>query len=82
MKTIVYLTINTINKKIYIGIHDTDTDKFDGYLGNGVYDNDKSSYEHCKTPFEYAVKIAYFVFSIFCLFFSLDVADKNFGMYE
>ena len=56
MKTIVYLTINTINKKIYIGIHDTDTDKFDGYLGNGVYDNDKSSYEHCKTPFEYAIK--------------------------
>jgi len=36
-KTIVYLTVNTVNKKIYIGIHDTENpDKFDGYIGNGI----------------------------------------------
>ena len=56
MKTIVYLTINTVNKKIYVGVHDTDTDKFDGYLGNGVMENDNRSYERCKTPFHFAVK--------------------------
>jgi hypothetical protein len=36
-KTIVYLTVNTVNKKIYIGIHDTENpDKFDGYIGNKI----------------------------------------------
>lgn len=35
-KYIVYCTINKINKHFYIGVHKTTTDKFDGYLGNGI----------------------------------------------
>ncbi len=56
MKYIVYLTTNTVNNKIYIGVHKTETPyKFDGYLGNGVKINDKYTYRNCKTPFETAV---------------------------
>lgn len=37
MKHIVYLTINTINRHIYVGKHATkDPDVFDGYIGCGV----------------------------------------------
>lgn len=37
-KYIVYCTVNLINGKIYVGVHKTDNpDKFDGYIGNGVY---------------------------------------------
>ena len=57
MKTIVYLTINNKNRKIYIGIHETENpDKFDGYLGNGVSICKPSSILHPKTPFQSAVK--------------------------
>lgn len=57
MKTIVYLTINNKNRKIYIGIHETENpDKFDGYLGNGVSIYKPSSILHPKTPFQSAVK--------------------------
>jgi hypothetical protein len=37
MKYIVYLTTNLVNKKIYVGVHETETPyEFDGYLGDGV----------------------------------------------
>ena len=36
---IVYMTINLVNNKIYIGVHKTNLEFFDGYLGNGVYLN-------------------------------------------
>ncbi len=49
MKYIVYLTTNKINGKIYIGVHGTETpEKFDGYLGCGVYINKPSSYNKNK----------------------------------
>lgn len=56
MKYIVYLTTNTANKKIYIGVHRTETPyDFDGYLGNGIKVTDRSTYRYSKTPFEAAV---------------------------
>lgn len=56
MKYIVYLTKNTKNEKIYIGVHKTENpDVFDGYLGCGVYRNSPSSYKRSKTPFQFAV---------------------------
>lgn len=55
--TILYLTINTVNHKIYIGIHDTLTPyKWDGYLGCGVNTFYPSTIKHPSTPFMYAVK--------------------------
>lgn len=57
MKTIVYLTVNKVNRKIYVGIHDTeDPNIFDGYLGNAVNIYKPSSIKYPKTPFQYAVK--------------------------
>lgn len=56
MKWIVYLTTNTVNKKTYCGVHQTeDPDVFDGYIGCGVYVNQPSSYNHPKTLFQQAV---------------------------
>lgn len=56
-KTIVYLTTNIKNKKIYVGVHDTVTPYvWDYYLGEGVYANKPSSIKHPKCPFHYAVK--------------------------
>lgn len=37
MKYIVYKTTNLINGKIYIGVHRTNPDIFDGYIGCGMY---------------------------------------------
>lgn len=57
IKYIVYCTMNIENKKIYVGKHETTTpDKFDGYLGNGCWNNKPSTYENPKYPFQYAVK--------------------------
>ena len=36
MEYIVYLTINTKNKKIYVGVHGISSNIFDGYIGNGI----------------------------------------------
>nr|DAR62378.1 MAG TPA: GIY-YIG nuclease superfamily protein [Bacteriophage sp.] len=35
-KFIVYCTTCTVNNKIYIGVHKTNKETFDGYLGCGV----------------------------------------------
>lgn len=55
MKYIVYLTTNIVNNKIYVGVHATNIDSFDGYLGCGVNINNPSSYKNNKTPFQFAV---------------------------
>lgn len=56
IKYIVYCTTCTINNKIYIGVHKTNPEIFDGYIGNNVYCNRPSTYEHPKERFHYAVK--------------------------
>jgi len=57
IKYIVYCTTCTINKFIYIGYHKTkNPDIFDGYIGNGVYINNPSTYNNPKQKFQYAVK--------------------------
>lgn len=56
LKYIVYCTTNLINNKIYIGVHRTNPEIFDGYIGNGIYINNPSCYEHSKTAFQFAVK--------------------------
>lgn len=37
LKYIVYITINLCNGKFYIGVHKTNPDIFDGYIGLGIY---------------------------------------------
>ena len=37
MKYIVYITINLCNGKFYIGVHRTNPNTFDGYIGCGIY---------------------------------------------
>jgi hypothetical protein len=56
MKYILYLTTNTVNGKIYIGVHQTKNPyRFDGYIGNGVFRlGDVESKD--PTPFRNAVK--------------------------
>ena len=52
---IVYLTTNLVNKKIYIRVHKTNSENFDGYLGCGVLTYKPSTYKFAQTPFQYAV---------------------------
>lgn len=56
MEYIVYQTVNKVNNKIYIGVHGTETEEFDGYIGNGVSIYRPSTYMNPKTPFQCAVK--------------------------
>ena len=54
---IVYMTINLVNNKIYIGVHKTENPNvFDGYIGCNVKINSPSTYMNPSTPFQYAVK--------------------------
>lgn len=56
-KYIVYETTNLVNNYIYIGVHQTDDpDKFDGYIGNGIYITQPYTYKYAKTKFQQAVK--------------------------
>lgn len=54
---IVYLTINIKNRKIYVGVHQTENDEmFDGYIGNGINIYKPSTNKFPKTLFQKAVK--------------------------
>lgn len=55
LKYIVYKTTNKINGKIYIGVHKTMLDSFDGYIGCGIYIKSKQISKPT-TPFQCAVK--------------------------
>lgn len=38
MKYIIYITVNKVNGKIYVGVHKTNNPfQFDGYIGNGIW---------------------------------------------
>ena len=57
LKSIVYLTVNTVNNKIYVGIHITEKPyEFDGYYGNGITGTSCSWFKHPKYPFQRACK--------------------------
>lgn len=56
MKYIVYLTINTVNNFMYVGVHKTENPEvWDHYLGCGCYDNSPKSYNCGETAFQCAV---------------------------
>ena len=57
VKSIVYLTVNTVNNKIYVGIHITNKPfEFDGYYGNGITGTSCYHFKHPKTLFQRACK--------------------------
>lgn len=53
MKYIVYITINQCNGKFYIGIHETNPEVFDGYIGCGIYRQNGATKDF---PFHKAVR--------------------------
>lgn len=56
IKYIIYLTMNIVNGKYYIGVHKTDTPWiFDGYIGCGAWINSASSYNKGKCPLHAAI---------------------------
>lgn len=56
IKWIVYCTTCSINKKIYIGVHKTNPDIYDYYLGCGCYANNSATYNRAKTVFQRAIQ--------------------------
>lgn len=57
LKSILYLTVNTVNNKIYVGIHITNKPfEFDGYYGCGVSGTSSYWFKHPKYPMQYALK--------------------------
>ena len=56
-KYIVYMTINLVNGKFYIGVHGTfEPYRFDGYIGNGIKGENSKEIRYPVEPFHYAVK--------------------------
>ena len=55
-KYIVYKTTNKINNKIYVGVHRTNVDIDDGYIGCGLYNSENSIKQFKKYKFHNAVK--------------------------
>lgn len=53
LKYIVYITINLCNGKFYFGVHRTNPDTFDGYIGNSIYRQSNATENY---PFHRAVR--------------------------
>lgn len=57
LKSIVYVTVNTANNKIYVGVHITENPyNFDGYYGCGITGTSCTCFKHPRTPFQHACK--------------------------
>lgn len=56
VKYIVYLTVNKVNFKSYIGVHKSTRPTFDGYIGCGIKYKNDTILSKPKTPFQFAVK--------------------------
>ena len=54
-KFIVYMTLNVVNRKIYIGVHKTDPTTFDGYIGCDVWHWSHKKLKNPITTFHRAV---------------------------
>lgn len=46
LKYIVYITVNLLNGKFYIGVHRTNPDVFDGYIGNDIYNQNCATQDY------------------------------------
>ena len=46
MNYIVYKTTNKINGKIYVGVHRTNPETFDGYIGCGIYRENQATKDY------------------------------------
>lgn len=53
LKYIVYVTVNLCNGKLYFGVHRTNPEVFDGYIGCGIY---RQSNANKKYPLHSAVR--------------------------
>ena len=53
LKYIVYVTVNLCNGKLYVGVHKTNPETFDGYIGNGIYRQQQATND---VPFHRAVR--------------------------
>lgn len=57
LKAILYMTVNTVNNKIYIGVHITEKPyEFDNYWGDGITGTGSYWFKHPKYPFQKACK--------------------------
>lgn len=57
LKSIVYLTVNTVNNKIYVGVHITEKPyEWDSYYGCGISGTSSYWFKHPKYPFQRACK--------------------------
>lgn len=46
LKNIVYITVNLCNGKFYFGVHRTNPETFDGYIGNSIYKQSDATEKH------------------------------------
>lgn len=53
LKYIVYVTVNLCNGKLYFGVHRTNPEVFDGYIGNSIYRQQSATLD---VPFHKAVR--------------------------